>query len=77
MNRFGKPFLILIAACVAIALGPRASLGQGIADPIPGPIPVGDVEIGFETIASGLVAPVYGIHANDGYRQPDHLDLQL
>ncbi len=35
-------------------------------DPIPGPIEKGNIRIELETIASGLVAPVYLTHAGDG-----------
>jgi len=55
---------LLIVACLLLA-APSAG-AQGLPDPIPGPISQGDVTVGFETVASGMVAPLYGIHAGDG-----------
>ncbi|MDP3936790.1 MAG: PQQ-dependent sugar dehydrogenase [Deltaproteobacteria bacterium] len=55
---------LVLALLLLFAAGP--AVAQGLGDPIPGPIPQGDVVVGFETVASGMVAPLYGIHAGDG-----------
>jgi glucose/arabinose dehydrogenase len=37
-----------------------------LADPIPAPIPMGNVPISLQTISSGLVSPNWGVDAGDG-----------
>lgn len=43
--------------------GDNGPVGLGLADPIPKVIPVGDVRIRLETVATGLVAPNWGTNA--------------
>lgn len=40
--------------------GPALALGPRVPDPIPDPIPMGNVTVHLETVASGLVTPVTG-----------------
>ena len=46
------------AAMILVTAGTGGALGARVPDPIPVPIPTGDITIGLETVASGLVNPV-------------------
>ena len=48
-----------VLACLAAA--PAWAQSTRLLDPIPEPIPQGDVTVGLETVADGLVAPVTGV----------------
>jgi hypothetical protein len=51
----------ITGAALAAAV-PGAALAQQVplADPIPGPIPPSPVQVGLETVMTGLVSPVAG-----------------
>jgi len=50
-------------AGLGILLLPGFANGQGLEDPLPGPIPEGKLRIALEPVATGLTAPNYGTHA--------------
>jgi len=61
-----RPALILAAAAAATttaALPAGAAASKGLADPIPGALPVAPFSVGVKTVATGLVSPTYGTFA--------------
>jgi len=64
-------FLVTLAAVALIlAAGAEPTRAAGsLADPIPGPIPFGDITISLETVATGFTSPLWGTHAGDGSRR--------
>ncbi len=52
-------------SCV-VGLGLLVAIELVIAQPTPLQIPVGNISIGLDLVASGLVQPVYATHAGDG-----------
>jgi glucose/arabinose dehydrogenase len=57
-------YILLSIAFVVLAVG-AAAMAQ-ITDPIPTPIPVGPLGIELQTVATGLVSPVYLVSPPDG-----------
>jgi hypothetical protein len=71
MKRSRTLAAIGVSATVALfAAGTAHALGARVPDPIPDPIPTGDITVGLRTVADGLANPVTATYApGDG----DHL----
>jgi len=52
--------VVTVAASAALfAAAPAVAAAPGLADPIPGRIPIGSMTVGLRTVASGFVSPNY------------------
>jgi glucose/arabinose dehydrogenase len=57
---------LLVTAVGSFVFLPALGAAQALEDPIPDPIPTGTVTVALQQVASGLAAPNWGTHAEDG-----------
>lgn len=67
--RSGFLVKLAVAALILAAGAEPTRAASPLSDPIPGPIPFGDITISLEIVATGFTSPLWGTHAGDGSRR--------